>query len=361
MRCVLALDQGGSKCEAALFRDDGMLIGWGRAQQTGASGRSLEMSLKAAKQALLDIPIDELLIINLLQNFSQMQIQEMGIPKSCHVSIRYSSEHTGALALVGEEYGVVMVSGTGARVYGRNLDGREVYLDGLGPVLGDVGSGYHIGYLGLRAAVRGIWHPRHATSLTEKIFDACCKIADEGRPSTTEKSSNSPTNGTMAKSMAKSFFESKINPFGKCLDKMVSFSLRNNDRSVIASLAGIVETEARAGDAVATGIIRDAASQMAENIRDVVDHLQIGSDRYVMLGTGSVAMKSDIYWQHLCKLVKDFAPGLEPVRSPLPPVAGLALLGLLQLDGIDRTQVRATLFTSVQEHLRGAMPKNLMS
>jgi N-acetylglucosamine kinase len=357
MRCVLALDQGGSKCEAALFRDDGELLGWGRAQEIGASGRSFDITAKAARLALRDNEIVELHVMNLLHNFSPTHIQEMGIPKSCRVNICYGSEHTGALALIGEECGVVMVAGTGARVYGRNRDGREVYLDGLGPVLGDVGSGYHIGYLGLRASVRGIWHTRHATSLTEKIFDACCKIAEEEKTVIVENSSKEPKNGNITKSIRKSFFANNINPLGVRLDEMVRFSLRNNDRSVIASLSGIVDAEARTGDAVAIGIIRDAASQMAENIRDLSDHLEIGNDRYVLVGTGSVAMKSDIYWQHLCNLLKDFAPGLEPVRSPLPPVAGLGLLGLLKLDGIDRAKVRSTLFASVEKHLGRTLSK----
>lgn len=354
MRCVLALDQGGSKCEAALFRDDGELLGWGRAQQVGSSGRSPGIVIKAVKQALNDVSIDELHVISLLQDFSP--VQEMGVPGSCRISVYQGGEHAGSLALVGEECGVVVVAGTGAHVFGRNRDGRKMRLDGLGPVLGDVGSGYHIGYLGLRASVRGVWHPRHATSLTGKIFDACCKIADEGKTAAVEKSSKEPTNGIMPKSADRSFSENNMNPFEKRLHEMVKFSLRNNDRSVIASLAGIVDAEAKTGDAVAMGILHDTASQMAENVRDLSDHLQIGSDRYVMVGTGSVAVKSDIYWQHLCNLVKKFAPGLAPVRSPLPPVAGLGLVQLLQLDGVDRPAVRKTLFDSVQEHLRHERP-----
>lgn len=350
MRCVLALDQGGSKCEAALFRDDGELLGWGRAQQIGSSGRSVALAVEAVRQALAGFSIDELHVINLLQDFSS--IHEIGIPKTCRITVSRVSEHDGAFALVGEEYGIVVVAGTGARLFGKNREGREVCLDGLGPVLGDVGSGYHIGYLGLRASVRGIWHPRHETSLTRRIFDACCATADEGKTSAPGKPPKEPANGTMAKSMAKSFFECNINPFGKQLNEMVKFSLRNNDRSIIASLAGIVDAEARAGDAVATGILQDAASQMAESVRDLADHLKIESERYVLVGTGSVAMKSDIYWRHLCKLVKDFAPGLDPVRSPLPPVAGIGLLRLLQLDRVDRIAVRKALFDSVQEHLR---------
>ncbi|MFA6293954.1 MAG: BadF/BadG/BcrA/BcrD ATPase family protein, partial [Victivallales bacterium] len=304
---------------------------------------------KAAKEALEGVSADELHVVNLHQVISP--IQDMGIPQSCRISVFLAQEHTGALALVGEEYGLVIVAGTGSHVFGRNREGRRMRIDGLGPVLGDVGSGYHIGYLGLRAAARGIWHTRHATSLTGKIFDACCKIPDEGNTTAAGTAAKEPASGTISKSIDKPFPECNATPLEIQLREVVKFSLRNNDRSVIASLAGIVDAEAGAGDAVATNIILYAASQMAENIRDLTDNLQIGGDRYVMVGTGSVSMKSDLYWEHLCKLVKVFAPGLEPMRSPLPPVAGLGLLGLLRLEGIDRFKVRSALFNSVREYL----------
>jgi N-acetylglucosamine kinase len=48
--------------------------------------------------------------------------------------------------------GVVCIAGTGANCYGRNADGKRARADGLGPLLGDRGSGYRIGEAALRAA-----------------------------------------------------------------------------------------------------------------------------------------------------------------------------------------------------------------
>ena len=349
MRCVLALDQGGSKCEAALFRDNGELLSWGCARQVGVSGRSPASTVTAAQQVLNGIAIDELQVIT-FNNASS--VQELGLPASCRLSVCRGNEHDSTLALVGEKCGVVIVAGTGSYVFGINREGREKRLDGLGPVLGDVGSGYQIGHLGLRASVRGVWHPRHATSLTGKMFAVCGQLVDEKNPATVETWPTEPAKGSMHNATGSASPETTPNPFENRLAMMIEFSLRNTDRSVIASLAEIVNAEAMAGDAVAVGILQDTAAQIAEIVRDLLDRLQMGNDPYVMVGTGSVALKSDIYWRHLCALVNEFAPKLALMRSPLPLVAGMGLSRLLQLEGVAPSKVRATLFSSVQNTLK---------
>jgi len=50
--------------------------------------------------------------------------------------------------------GILVVCGTGSIVYGRRADGREHFVGGGGPVLGDEASGFDIGRRGLRAVMR---------------------------------------------------------------------------------------------------------------------------------------------------------------------------------------------------------------
>jgi len=52
------------------------------------------------------------------------------------------------------EPGVVCIAGTGANTFGINRHGQRARADGLGPLLGDRGSGYWIGENTLRAACR---------------------------------------------------------------------------------------------------------------------------------------------------------------------------------------------------------------
>lgn len=338
IRCALGVDPGGTKCEAILVRDDGTVLGWGKAQEPGLSGRSDEMVSLSVRRALGTVDFDELQITYLRP---LPPLDQLSIKPAVKVRDHRVTETDGALALVGEEYGMVVVAGTGARVWGRTRNGRALGLDGLGPILGDVGGAYQIGYTALRAAVRAVQHPRHQTSMKDRIFDACCRTTEQA-------AGQQPVAGVMAKAMAAQAAKTNPDPAAQRLGELVRFSLTPHDRSVIASLARIVDDEANAGDAVAIKILKESASQMAEMLRDLFDLLKIGDDEYVLVGTGSVAMKSNIWWGELCRLVKEFAPQLKPVRSPLPPVAGIALVGLWQLDGIDRATVAANLFASVK-------------
>ncbi len=318
-RYVLALDQGGSKCEGLLVREDGTVRRAGRAQQPGLSGRSLEAIVATIRQLLPARPTGRLhlALLGCTDETRTTLTRQTGAAQ-----IHLMDELDSSLALQGANCGIVVVAGTGARVSARTRGGRFLTLDGLGPVLGDVGSGYQIGRLALRAAARAAWHPRHRTGLRDRIFDACGKLSP-ARPIP-----------------------------GQRLHGLIHFSLCPHDRSVIASLARLVNAKAEAGDRVAIDILYEAADGIAETVHDVVDRLRIRGDSYLLIGTGSVAMHSDIYWRRLCRQVKKFAPKLSPRRSPYPPVVGVALCTLLRLNGSDPAGVRRRLFDSFENYQR---------
>ena len=121
------------------------------------------------------------------------------------------------------------------------------------------------------------------------------------------------------------------------------------DRAEVAALAQVVDAEANAGDKIARSILEAAAADIVETIRDVVDRLDLAAQRYPMIGMGSVATGSKIYWDHVCRLVREFAPEFEPVLLDKPPVVGLALILLQGLDVADPAAVRERLFRSFEE------------
>jgi N-acetylglucosamine kinase-like BadF-type ATPase len=77
---------------------------------------------------------------------------------------------------VGGGTGILLIAGTGAISFGRNAAGRAARAGGLGPLLGDEGSGYWIGreYLRDLAARRGRWEDARAIA---KAPDAVRRIA----------------------------------------------------------------------------------------------------------------------------------------------------------------------------------------
>ncbi len=297
---VLALDSGGSKCEALLVAADGTVLRFARVSEPGQSGRSPATVERATCSVLKDIIVDNL-------------IKPMDI----------DPENTGPLALAGETYGIVVTTGTGARVTGTTRDGRRLVLDGFGPVLGDEGSGYQIGLAAMRAAARAERHPRHATTLQSRILEICC---------------DSSTN-------------KKDDPIKK-VQELVGFSLKVHDRSVIAGMARIVDEEARRGDVIALEILKNSAQNLSETVRDLSDRLAIASDDYPLLAIGSVAVKSDIYWDEFSRRVLSFAPRFRMIRLKYPPAAGVALVALSRMDGVDIQAVRQRLFSSIEEVMK---------
>jgi len=280
---MLALDCGGTKCQALLFDATGKIIGMGVGQGPGISGRSPKAVQMAVEKAVRGLPaIENILIAH--------NVHPPGLDKLPFTNKRLFpvDETTGSMALAGETCGVVVLSGTGSFVHCRNRAGREQHLDGLGPVLGDSGSGYSIGLHALRAAAKSDWHPRYQTSLRRRVFEYC-GVENMGA--------------------------------------LITFSLKPHDRSVIAGLAKIVDDEAQKGDAIAVSILRFAADDIADVLRTVLEILKMEQGKYRMIGVGSVT-KSDIYWNHLCRKARDFAPELEPVRPDLPLVMGVAFAGL---------------------------------
>ena len=83
--------------------------------------------------------------------------------------------HDAHIALVGgteKQQGVIVISGTGAIVYGIDADGKEARASGWGYLLGDEGSGYDIAIKGLRAVARAADGRGRATGLTNRMLNA---------------------------------------------------------------------------------------------------------------------------------------------------------------------------------------------
>lgn len=82
--------------------------------------------------------------------------------------------HDAHIALIGgteQQEGVIIISGTGAIVYGINTDGKEARASGWGYLLGDEGSGYDIAIRGLRAVARAADGRDEPTELTSRILN----------------------------------------------------------------------------------------------------------------------------------------------------------------------------------------------
>lgn len=123
--------------------------------------------------------------------------------------------------------GLLIIAGTGSIAWGRAEDGRTARVGGWGHVLGDEGSGYAVGLAALRAVVRAHDGRAPGTALREPVLRHAGVDAPEG---------------------------------------LIAWAAAAT-KADIAALTPHVATTAAAGDAVAAGILRAAAEELAAHAR----------------------------------------------------------------------------------------------
>ncbi len=341
MRCLLSVDTGGTKCQTIAVREDGTVVGLGRCgfsgngncaqgdgeampdphvqagapAPTGGTGRTMQSVSSAIRQALQGVDCSELHVVS----YYRYHLLDKMLGSVCSAEVVHHPvhEHQGVLELAGLKYGVIVSSGTGAFVHVVGKDGGHLHLDSLGPILGDYGSAYHIGALAVQAAARSDWHPRHKTSLRPAVHRSL------GIEETRDKGVS-----------------------------LVGVFDRIKDRAAIADLARVVDEEAMAGDTVALRVLDEAARSLAETVYDAYDALSLRDQDYTLVGTGGVIEGSDIYWDFLCRRVREFAPDLKLTRTDLPHVVGVALCVLPEIADGNACAARARLMSSAREIFR---------
>ena len=159
--------------------------------------------------------------------------------------------HDAHIALIGgteSQEGVIIISGTGAIVYGINADGREARASGWGYLLGDEGSGYDIAIRGLRAVARAADGRDDPTELTNRILSRL-----------------------------------ELNAPNELIRWVHAAS-----RDTIAHLAEVVFDTARTTDTVAEQIIDDAAGELIRAAGSVIGQLEFIEPFDVVLSGGNL-------------------------------------------------------------------------
>jgi N-acetylglucosamine kinase-like BadF-type ATPase len=307
-RLALGVDGGGTKSDAVLIDEHGNVLGWGRGGtgQVLWAGReaALEAYTDAIRQALGEHRPQDLWVAGLYERtFERMGLSDI---KTHFV---HAGEVDRGLATALETQGILVLSGTGSFVAGLTASGDHVTLDGLGPVLGDHGSGYQIGLMGMRAAMAASWGPERRTSLYHAVPQ--------------ELGGATPN------------------------DVFDMVYMQNMGRSGIASGAKAVVRAAEDGDDIARQIVLDAADDISGVLADVIRHLSLETSDCALVASGGIAQNCGLYWDRVCENALKLAPGLRPIRPKVRPCVGSALLALKEmgvpwtpelLAGIEETQ-----------------------
>ena len=288
-RLALGVDGGGSKSDAVLIDEHGNVLGWGR----GGSTHSLYVGMPAAMEGYTDA------ISGAMGDHRPRVLWISGTPERIFedpsISVPephfvHADELSRGLAAALQTQGIVVLAGTGAFVGALTESSGRVVLDGLGPTLGDYGSGYQIGLMAMRAAMAASWTPDRATVLQHLVPEAL-----------------------------------EVSSLRDVFDLVY---LQQISRTKTASAAKAVLQAAEDGDKVARKILIRAADDISEVLADVVHSLHLEDSTYPLVASGGIAQNSRTYWERVSENALKLAPGLRPMQPHVKPCVGSALLAM---------------------------------
>ncbi len=315
IRLVVVVDGGATRTRACVADLDGQIYGQGEAGPGNAfavglkvAADNLRLAARGAIRASSIAPSDIRVAVAGLASvgglgedaapFSE-QLRRL-LPKA-RISLCGDMRIALEGALAGEP-GVVIVSGTGSVVFGRNEQGTAVKVGGWGAWMGDEGSAQWIGREGLRRAahaVDGTGPPTELVRAIERHY--------------------------------------RVRSFGR----IVPLIYRAPSPASLGQLAPRVAACARQGDRVAQQILRQAGEMLALQAASAVRRLQLTRPRVSY--QGSVLRGEARVRRALKRSLRRLVPGAQFVAPCLPPMGGAWLMAA-KLVGIVPNQAALRVF-----------------
>ena len=193
-------------------------------------------------------------------------------------------------AFPGGQPGIVLTAGSGSHAFGRDARGAMHRVGGLGWQFGDEGSGYALGRGALAAVGRALDGRGPHTALVEQLSAAVAA----GGP-----------------------------------ERLVPWARVAPPRD-IAALARIVTQLADGGDAVATGLVADAAIALAAHVTALLPRLGSASPVPVALN-GGLLLPGSAVRAEVRRLLRQSERQLRIVEEPVDPALGALRLALALL------------------------------
>jgi N-acetylglucosamine kinase-like BadF-type ATPase len=301
---VLGIDVGGTKTVCLLANEDGTILAEAReagANLQGVGELALEKVLHSVMEAALAgqrvMPSAICLGIAGVDRAGDQDVVR-GIMDRIGYQATILIVNDALIALqagIGDAPGIVVVSGTGSIAYGRNARGEAARAGGWGYLLGDEGSGYWIGRLALRAAVRHADGRGRETSLTPRLLG---HFGLTGAPE-----------------LIRRVYHEELAP------------------GTIGALARHVQEARDDGDLVAAGILHQAAEELMTAAAAVMKRLEMDYESFSFVLAGG--MFHAVPW--LCDRLKVLLPTLashsRTIRLEHDPALGAIQLALAVAHG----------------------------
>ena len=295
MRFVLGFDGGGTKTECVLMDESGAVLARSR---SGASN-AVNVGAEASAQALADAGLQALRSVQkptadvayVLAGISgaaepsvRRNIQEKLQPSFPKATIIVTSDLVLTLAAAGEIPSVVVIAGTGSAVLGRTSPLQLARAGGFGPIIGDPGSANDIG--------------RRTTALCFQKF----------------------LNGEKSLLM-----EEILRAFDCKWDQFVDRA-RAEPTVIFPKIFPIVARAAESGDLVARARLSMAATDLVDQVREVVRQLQLEGRDFFLAKTGGVFDGSAFLSEQFDALIQKLIPSARMGILPRPVAEATAQL-----------------------------------
>ena len=325
MKFFIGIDAGGTKCETVVCNEKADVIGYGLfygsdcvndenftdSRGRGGLGRSQECVQKSFSKAIKDIDLTADFYITYNQSVSFF------IPFLEKLNINYkfvlnSNEPEGILRAANMDRCYLALSGTGAFTYLYD-DNERFYFDGLGPNLGDYGSGFYIGHKAVKAVAISEWSDEFITSMAPRIN--------------------------------KMILGKENNNYG---NDLVRYYFELPDRNFVAEFSKIVSEEAEKGDRIAKEILEESGRLLGRTLYCLVKNVKPRPYNLPVVCSGSVLTKCNIYKKAFIEYCKEKIPENNLIFSPLSQVYGHLMKSVVQEGSIDKDVFYKKLLLSVK-------------
>ncbi|WP_238020037.1 BadF/BadG/BcrA/BcrD ATPase family protein [Dactylosporangium sp. AC04546] len=275
---VIGVDAGGTTTRCVAASLDGAVVGRGLAGGANAqsSGASSATALVAAVGAALSGLDPSLVVAGVVGRSGAVADGTAGSRGASHWAelgvdpsvMRVVTDLEVAYAAgTPSPSGLLLLSGTGAAAVAFRAGGLHARCDGYGWLLGDDGSAVWLGREAVRAVLRAVDGRGAPTALAEPVLAALCATADPVAPPGPAVEAGDPA-------------------------AVIGAVLRSAYReppAALGRLAPLVGVAALDGDAVAQGIVAQAADRLLESLDAASRHLPAGESGPVVLA-GSVLL-----------------------------------------------------------------------
>ncbi|MDZ5710997.1 BadF/BadG/BcrA/BcrD ATPase family protein [Jeotgalibacillus haloalkalitolerans] len=301
----IGIDGGGTKTSCVIGDCKGNILGTSLTGSSNIHSNSHHQVKERLLQLITDVmqktdvSIDQIAVIQLClsgcdRESDKKQIRGFFQGTNFEKKINIANDAIAALyAGTAGAPGIVLIAGTGSIAYGLSKDqSNPVRVGGWGYLLGDEGSGYHIGQMALTSVLKSFDGRGPHTLLTTMLAD---------------------------------HFEIRN------IQEIIPIIYGDQyTRTLIGSLAEIVMKAEASGDGVAAGILKQAVIEKCLIVKAAISQMK-EKDITIVLHGG--LFTNDRYKKKFCTQLKsELNTEVNMIESHLPPVAGAYILALQQSD-----------------------------